>query len=156
MKRIHITPDNLTIEEASLFIVSSLLVSHGIRREAEAWVKVGDSWVVARGSKIRQLRPDPVSAEAWLRAVVYRGKTERLGAEVLKDIEPPPGLCVSGEGEVPVEEVIGSDLRSGRDVVLWYGKGCREASLGIPILRVWMMPALTNILVDRVMAGLQP
>ncbi|MCE4602631.1 MAG: hypothetical protein F7C08_00465 [Desulfurococcales archaeon] len=153
MKRIHISADIMTAEEAGLFLVSALLVSHGVRIDTEAWVRVGDVWLVARGNNIRQLRPDPVSADAWVRAAIYKGRASRLGVKLLKpDHTPPPGPCVGPMGEISVVDMVRARL--GGTMVLWYGRDCREAGFQVDELKVWLMPALANVILDRIEAGL--
>ena len=153
MKRIHVAADRLTEEEAGLFLVSSLLVSHGVRTDTEAWVRIGRTWIVASGSSIRQLRPDPVSAEAWVKAVAYKGKASRLGARLAgQNQAPPTGPCVGPRGRTSLKDIVGAG--QGSTIVLWYGEECSDAGLQMDRLRVWLMPALANIIIDRIEAGL--
>ncbi len=153
MKRIHVAADRLTEEEAGLFLVSSLLVSHGVRTNTEAWVRIGRTWLVAPGSSIRQLRPDPVSAEAWVKAAVYKGKASRLGARLAGQSQAPPqGPCVGPTGRTSLKDIV--SVRPGSIIVLWYSEECRDAGFQVDRLRLWLMPALANIIIDRMEAGL--
>ncbi len=79
--RIILYPDATNIEDAAKFLVYSLLISHGIRRDVLAEVKLGEKWIIAPGNRIRHLRPDADTSEGWIKAVL-RGR--KLGAEVRK------------------------------------------------------------------------
>jgi len=81
--RIHVLPEWPGPQEAAGFLVSSLLISHGIRREALALIRVRGGLLAAPGWTLRQLRPDLDTAEGWLRAALS-GKARRLGATILR------------------------------------------------------------------------
>ena len=146
--RLHVLPDPKSAWEAAAFIASSLLLSHGIRRDTAALVRVGGKWILAEGARVRQLRPDADSAEGWVRAVL-RGK--RLGAQLLESPPPPVGRVVLLEKGAPggLEELpVG-------DVTVCYG-GCpyEEAeTLGSPDWPPYKLAATVNIVLDRMEAG---
>ena len=146
--RLHVLPTPRSTWEAAAFIASSLLLSHGIRRDAAALVRVGGKWILAEGSRVRQLRPDADSAEGWVRAVL-RGR--RLGALVLEEPPPPRGRVVllregapGGLGGLP-----------GAPVTVCYS-GCPyepERELGAPGWPPYRLAAVVNIVLDRMELG---
>ena len=83
-ERIHVLPTCRNLREIARFLVMSLLISNGIRRNTLSIVRVGSRWIVAPGDKIRHLRPDADTSEGWIKAVL-RGKN--LGAVVIPEIE---------------------------------------------------------------------
>ncbi len=146
--RLHVLPDPRSLWEAASFIASSLLLSHGIRTDAAALVRVRGQWILAEGARVRQLRPDADSAEGWIRAVL---KGKRLGAELLKDPPQPVGHVVllkrgasRGLEKLPVG-----------DVTVCYGS-CpyeRAEALGSPDWPPYKLAAVVNILLDRMELG---
>lgn len=169
--RLHVNPDPLSISEAAAFIVSALLLSHGVRRDALAILNVGGRFIYAPGSKIRHLRPDLDTAEGWIRAVL-RGKP--LGAFVTDSLEIPANkpysLCVRccpGSLKSPKATSQEASMSlSGAVLTIYTSKPCSrspellsecplslDAELPAPL---HIMPAIVNIELDRITAGLRP
>jgi hypothetical protein len=72
---------SMRVERLATFLTSSLLISHNIRRDTIAIIKLrSDLWICASGSRVRQLRPDEDSAIGWINAVAKSKRREFLGA----------------------------------------------------------------------------
>ncbi len=84
--RIHILLTNQSLEYVATFLVSSLLLSHGIRKDTVSIVKLGKLWLCAPGSRLRHLRPDLDSSVGWVKAVLRNRKKEVLGAVKLRNL----------------------------------------------------------------------
>ena len=145
------------IDDASMFLVNSLLVSHGIRKDATAIVEVSGHWIIAPGSRIRHLRPDYRTRTGWIRYVLRRGGG--LGATITRSRPQELGdglLCIGSGGSASLEEAL-AECRGGCIVAYnWPWEECRVvADPGIDI-ESYMLPALVNILLDRMWAGLPP
>ncbi|MEN2999111.1 MAG: hypothetical protein ABDH61_00810 [Acidilobaceae archaeon] len=97
--RVHILPSPRDWREAARFIANALLLSHSVRREAEAFVWTGKGWLRARGDRVRHLRPDEESLRGWI-AAATRGS--RVGTEVVAQIPYAQAICVGPEGEEPL------------------------------------------------------
>lgn len=162
--RLHVLPRKIGVPDASLFITSALLVSHGVRECVAAVVNVGGTYLVAPSWKIRQLRPDADSREGWLRAVL-RGKHRGLGAVVthvsyyeevmeviglhsIKTIKTPCGRPSPGYNPLDLLSSIAREALSTGVAALIYTDG---PGLGAPLP---LCPALVEIGIDRVAAGL--
>ncbi|MCX8196609.1 MAG: hypothetical protein N3F67_06025 [Acidilobaceae archaeon] len=138
--RVHIYPDPPHPSEAARFIANALLLSYGVRTEAEAYVRVGDSWLRARGDRVRQLRPDEESLRGWMRAALRGG----VGAELLKELPYRQAVCLSLEGEDLL-----SVLRR-YPPVFSYGEGVEcIARAKIPLPRPAMAVIVVNVLLDN-------
>ncbi len=85
-KRIHYYPQPSSLDEASSFIANSLLLSHGIRKDTIAIVRLKCCILIAPGDRIRQLRPDYETRIGWIKAVI-RGKHRGLGATLISHEE---------------------------------------------------------------------
>ncbi len=156
--RVYIYPRPRNYYDAAMFLVNSLLISHGIRRDALAIVRVGSRWVLAPGASVRHLRPDADTAIGWVRAVL-RGK--RLGATVEGDPPGFPGVYTvdPGEGDPrclcsAADKVNGGTpacFSSAEECAQYYKvvDGCSAS------LEAWRSVAIVNILVDRIRAGLE-
>ena len=161
---IHIYPTPRTLLDASLFIVSSLLISHNVRRDREAWINYRGKWIRVRGSRVRQLRPDSITAESWIKAVLYKGKGPKLGAEILET--PPQGIqdpiCVYNRDPLTspteIHSLINKTLSThGMASFIYNNDGaCSHHIYMGSHLSGWMMPAIINIIIDRIYSGLQP
>jgi len=161
--RIHVLPSPTSFEEASAFIVNSLLLSHGIREDSAAVVRVGGEWVYASGDSVRHLRPDADSSEGWLRAVL-RGR--RLGARRLERLDIPPlavSVCLRcGPGEGLNLDPLKILLEATGAIYILYISGdedvnlCRGRGWGAIPLRPHIAVAVVNIVLDRIEAGLDP
>jgi len=149
--RLHVLPSPGSRYEAARFIASALLLSHSIRVNAIAAVRVGGTWVVAAGGRVRHLRPDADTAEGWLRAVL-RGS--RLGAELRDDPPEPVGrriLLLPGSPR-------GLARLPGEPVTICYGS-CPYVDFEEvegPAWPSWSLAEAANIIVDRVSVGLRP
>ncbi len=149
--RLLIHPSPKSIAEAARFLAASLLISHGIRRDAVAAVRVGGRWIIAPGSRVRHLRPDADTAEGWVRAVL-RGA--RLGGIVAR---APPGP-VGTVYEIVPGDPRGLKMLGGEPVTIclppcpYEGKIVVEA----PDWPSWSIVEVANIIVDRRGAGLDP
>jgi len=164
LERVHILPRPKSTREASTFIVNSLLLSHGIRSDATAIVRIGDAWIVAPGASLRHLRPDSDSAEGWLRAVL-RGR--RLGAfklgcleDVLKDASP---ACIyyGRESLLAVEALERLAQAGGRLHIMYLHGPDEDVEVHCSLLEALPLPpylavAVVNIMLDRVQVGLKP
>ncbi len=161
--RIHVAPEPLEPGEAGLFIAASLLLSHGVRPCTLALVRLRGAWIAAPSWSIRQFRPDEDSRAGWVKAVL-RGK--KLGAhvappaaspeEVLEAIGVKPAAatrCVAARPPTRPEalEAAARALLEGLPLA-YTARGCsREPTLGAPPT---IAPAIVNIAVDRLQAGL--
>ncbi|MEB3779316.1 MAG: hypothetical protein GSR85_03695 [Desulfurococcales archaeon] len=165
--RVHILPEAKDLREAALFLVSSLLISHGARKDTMAIVQIEETWITAYGDKIRHLRPDQDSSEGWVKAVLYKGKYKKLGASITSTPIVPlsEGYCI-GNGVIGlnnIKDII--HLESNNNVTLTFiyidktGKfinTCKESiNLELEVPRP-LRPALINIVLDRIEAGLKP
>ncbi|MEB2836062.1 MAG: hypothetical protein GSR80_000074 [Desulfurococcales archaeon] len=166
-RRIYVLPIGVDIQTMAAFIVNSLLVSHGIRPDAAAFLRLRRGWLWVPGSGIRHLRPDADSSEGWVRAVL-RGRS--LGARIVGDpaelqILPEGALCIETVADVGATLCRGS-LAGARHVVVtyvWASKSWGEPPLPIECLErcqlklatpLALSPAVVNIILDRVEAGL--
>ena len=149
--RVHVASASNPLE-AGRIVASSLLISHGVRREvlAAVYLEWKGFWLLVHGSRVRRLWPDADAVEGWVRAVL-RGA--RLGASLEKEPRLPlQGLCVST-----------GDRRAGG---FWAARSSRVAiydpvegvkclgRLVLPQPR-WLAPAVVNVLWDRLDAGLR-
>ncbi len=168
-RRAHILPGSNSIGEAASFLISSLLISHGARVDSIAAVEIEGFWIIAYGDRIRHLRPDQDSAEGWVRAVLYKGRHRQLGASVL-DRPPRTGnsvYCIKDEpGAKGLNWFKDTFPTSGlHDLLTFIYLGGRETTfpfqceeniaIEINIPR-HLKPALINIILDRIEAGLTP
>ena len=160
MERIHVSLTPLNTRDAAIFLASALLVSHGVRRDSTAVVKLSRprSWLLARGDSVRHLRPDVDSAEGWIRAVTS-GKS-RLGGVLVEGLDLEGlirgcyRLCFHSQAHALL-----FPWSAPRDcIAILYAKetlerpGCDgEAPTGpIPLP---LLPAVGNVIVDRAVAG---
>lgn len=169
--RLHVNPDPLSINEAAAFVVSALLLSHGVRRDALVILNVGGRFIYAPGARIRHLRPDLDTAEGWIRAVL-RGKP--LGAFAADSLvipaNKPYSFCVGCcPGTMKASTTASRGIlaaSSGAVLAIYTGKPCsRSLKLlsGCPLsvnvelpVSLHVMPAIINIELDRLTAGLRP
>lgn len=142
--RIHVLPEPPNMVVAARFIANALLLSHSIRRDTEAWVRIGDLWLIARGRSVRQLRPDEESLLGWISAVL-RGA--RLGAELRREVSIESPLCLGGEGDI-VRALRGG----GRTIVYGSLPGLSCASLAADPLpgRPELSVVIVNVLLDNI------
>ena len=83
-RRIHIGIEPMSLSSAARFLVSSLLVSHGVREDTAAIARLrGKDWLLALGDQLRHLRPDEDTAVGWVKAVIRRNRG--LGGILLRD-----------------------------------------------------------------------
>lgn len=83
-RRIHIGIEPMSLSSAARFLVSSLLVSHGVREDTAVIARLRrKDWLLALGDQLRHLRPDEDTAVGWVKAVI-RGK-KGLGGILLRD-----------------------------------------------------------------------
>ncbi len=164
--RIHVAKRLLSIEEAGLFIASSILLSHGIRPCTIAVVRLHRTWIIAPSWSIRQFRPDEDSRTGWIKAVL-RGK--KLGAmltpieatieEALNSIGVRPQreqLCIAEEKPPTLRalEAAAKAALEGKQIIYATKRECSKApTLGAPAP---IAPAIVNIAADRLQAGLSP
>ncbi len=150
--RLLVYPRPRSLYEAARFIASALLLSHSIRLDAVAAVRVSGSWVVARGSRVRHLRPDADTAEGWLRAVL-KGRAERLGAEVSSEPPDPAGPILLVERRPSGR---GLHRLPGEPVTLCFDSCPYDAGEAVeaPDLPVNVVVEAANIIVDRRSVGL--
>ncbi len=80
IKRVHVLMDVKSLGDIAVFLTSSLLLSHGIRRDVVSVIKLKNSWLCVPGFRVRHLRPDFDSALGWVRAVLKRSQNEVLGS----------------------------------------------------------------------------
>ncbi|MCE4598691.1 MAG: hypothetical protein F7C81_00640 [Desulfurococcales archaeon] len=162
--RVHILPEAKDLREAALFLVSSLLISHGARKDTIAIVQIEETWITAYGDKIRHLRPDQDSSEGWVKAVLYKGKHKKLGASISNTpiISLRDGYCV-GYGIVRlknIKDIIHLEIRDKSTLKFIYmdklDDTCKESiNLEVEMPRP-LRPSLINIILDRIEAGLEP
>jgi len=156
--RLHILGD-ATPTEAALFLVSSLLVSHGIRGNTAAAVRLGKRWVIARGDRIRHLRPDLDTAEGWVRAAL-RGRS--VGAILSEEPPSPIGdVYVVTEGPCNIHSQ-SLEILLGFPLTLCYTR-TGDCPLDAPIAGIiqapgppWLAAAIVNVALDRLEASLDP
>ncbi|MEB3780904.1 MAG: hypothetical protein GSR85_11870 [Desulfurococcales archaeon] len=155
MRRIHILLGSYNTRTIAHFIVSSLLISHGVRRNAEAWIQVKDKLLVVEGGRVRHLRPDLVSAESWVKAVLYKGKADRLGATI-STLDQADMIdnkhCVDTSNRLQV------NIAHNKVAAFIYGNYKDEQCTGYiglgADLFIGFRPALINIILDRLQEGL--
>jgi hypothetical protein len=80
-KRVHIYTNPEDALDVAKFIAGSLLLSHGIRRDTVAVVRLKDLWLIAPGDRVRHLRPDEETLEGWVKAVL---KGANLGVTMVR------------------------------------------------------------------------
>jgi hypothetical protein len=167
LQRIHVLPSPRSLGEASAFIVNALLLSHGIRKESVAIVRVGGEWIYAPGASIRHLRPDADSSEGWLRAVL-RGR--ELGAQRLEKFEPPSEalrICLRCglKEDLDLGLLKSVPLEAADAIYVFYTSTvedievsnlCRESVWGAIPLRPRFAVAVVNTILDRIEAGMSP
>lgn len=148
-RRLHVWPNPSGLLEAAKFIAGSLLLSHNIRRDTIAAVRIGDHWIIAYGDRVRHLRPDEENLEGWIKAIL-KGKSSKLG--VTLSVEPPAvigeTLCVASEGLGLLELL--HTLR-GLPCTIIYGRGW-ECSIKVrkpSRIEDYMLPPLVNIILDN-------
>jgi len=154
--RIHVAPQPMSVDEATLFISASILLSHGVRRCAAALVVTAGKAILAPSWSIRHFRPDADSRIGWARAVL-NGK--KLGALVLEPGEAlelvKPGACIAagrgGPGEAEAINAAVTAILGGTPLA--YTPECTGPPLTPP---PWLAPAIVNIAADRAEAGLPP
>ncbi len=160
-KRLHILPTKLDAEALAVFLVSALLVSHGVRRDTLVAANLGNIWLWIPGDKIRYLGPDIDTATGWIRAVL-RGK-KGLGAQ-FKGVGP---LCEGARKIYFIRNYLKiiineSVARSDRYCIYYYnevdgvnlGKEGVDAIVGLMGAPMSLAPAIANIILDRSEAGL--
>ncbi len=130
--------------------MASLLLSHGVRRDAAAVFEHSGRYVVVSGERVRHLRPDQDSAEGYIRAVLH-GKASHLGA-VIKDELPLHEPCLNvtiSDGA----DIFGLDLRKYNSFI--YGGRLDECDTGFigSELPLQALPAVVNILLDRMLVS---
>jgi hypothetical protein len=132
------------------FLVSSLLISHGVRSDATAVFQYADKYVLVDGSRVRHLRPDQDSAEGYVNAVLH-GKAGYLGATITDSL-PLEEPCLNITPRTGVD-VFTLDLRRYKSFI--YGGSLRECETGFigSDLPVHVLPAVVNILIDRIQAS---
>jgi len=150
IRRLHVLPQ-ATIQEAARFITGALLLSHGVRQDTAALVRVGGRWLLAEGPRVRRLTPDADTSEGWVRAAL-RGA--RVGAVLLDSPPEPLGSVVvveagdgSGLARVPMPPVTlcyGSCPEGWRPEVRLSGFG-----------DAWRSVVVANIVLDRIEEGLE-
>ncbi|MCE4612468.1 MAG: hypothetical protein F7C07_01355 [Desulfurococcales archaeon] len=135
-------------------------MSHGVRRDSTAIALLSKPrmWLVARGDSVRHLRPDIDSAEGWIRAVAL-GK-RHLGGETLVEISLDEitrscyKLCFRSHTRalhVPVGSLPSCIALLYSQETLENSSCDGKAPTGpVPLP---LMPAIGNILVDRIAAG---
>lgn len=167
-RRVHISRSNLKVDEAAVFVTSALLVSHGVRTDALAVVRVGGKWVWAPGDRVRYLGPDIDTARGWIKAIL-RGK-KGLGGFL--GGEP---ACSAGDASIVITYVFDSiygvrlskEFYEGSRHCFYYYKtppvaevpssrdaGGQSNIVGLSGGPLSLGPAIANILVDRAEAGL--
>ncbi len=151
-RRHHIYPAPEDPLDAARFTANALLLSHGIRRDTVASVKIGDLWITVYGSKVKHLRPDEESLEGWIRTVL-RGRGSRLGAMVSR--EPPRvsgAICFSLEGAEFPEGLTGLSP----PYIIVYGFEWPQCNvfIRVPLNVKWsIIVVLVNIALDNVEGG---
>ena len=146
------------IDDASMFLVNGLLISHGIRRDTTAIVELSGRWIIAPGSRIRHLRPDQGTRTGWIKHVLRKGGG--LGAAVTTTRPRELGeelVCVGPGGSVSLEDALAGCRSSCRVAYNWPWPGdcVITADPGMSV-EPYMLPALVNIILDRIWAGLPP
>jgi len=132
------------------FLAASLLVSHGVRRDATAVFEHAGRYIVVNGGKVRHLRPDQDSAEGYIRAVLH-GKARHLGADITGEL-PLQGPCLNVT-LIDGEDIFGLDLRKYNSFI--YGGRLEECETGFTgsELPIQALPVIVNILLDRMLVS---
>jgi hypothetical protein len=147
-RRVHVYADPRDLLDVARFIAGALLLSHGIRRDTVAVVKLGDSWLVAPGDRVRHLRPDEETLEGWIKAVL-RGAM--LGVVMVKSKPSYDGyrVCLSLEGS-PLIEMLRMPRRD--TYVLDYSsmEECDVRYRRPGRLREYMLAPLVNMIIDNI------
>jgi hypothetical protein len=165
-RRIHYYPNPQNIEEAALFLTSSLLLSHGIRRDTVSIICFRNKTIVLPGDRARHLRPDMESAKGWIKAVLF--KRRNLGATVYRECINIQGLTMEKGLLTLVTKPENSRAASIPDLntiklqyplTLYYT--CKEPAIHYDLhFKIPCSPpcraAILNIILDRIEAGLPP
>ena len=149
--RLLVHPSPAGITEAARFLAASLLISHSIRRDTVAAIRVGGKWIIASGARVRHLRPDADTAEGWVRAVL-RGAM--LGGVVSESPPDPVGT---------VYEIVPGDPRGlkrlgGEPLTVCLPPCPYRDKIVVegPDWPSWSIVEVANIIVDRRSVGLEP
>ncbi len=154
-KRIHIYPNPLNINDAALFLVYSLLISNNIRRDTITEVRIGKTWIIAYGDKIRHLRPDADTSEGWIRAVL---RSKRLGASLeTGPLDYPANTNIMVVHKPNIKPEINIDENLVSPVIICYVADPSECPLSgswvevkVPKWGVWRSSTIINIMIDRI------
>ncbi len=160
-RRIHIARFNRdSYLDAARFLVNSLLLSHGIRRDTLSIVGLVNTIRLAPVDKLRHLRPDAESSTGWIRAVLEKGKAKGLGAVLLQReaLEDLIAGVEIGRTQIIVENCnIEPTLPLSLEfpVTIYYGFRAMRDGIGVCLkCPQWCSPIILNIALDRIEAGL--
>ncbi|MEM1873046.1 MAG: hypothetical protein QXS85_01325 [Acidilobaceae archaeon] len=145
--RAHVYTTPASALDSARFIAASLLVSHGLRPYALAAARVGDRWVIARGDRVRHLRPDEDSLEGWIRAVLRGSPLGALVAPALPE-SPRPVVCIDESGR----DAMLALLEIGEPVTLTYGASLELCDYRLRVgleLPAFLQAAIANVLLDN-------
>ena len=169
-KRVHILLTPQSLEHVATFLVSSLLLSHGIRKDTVSIVKLSKLWLCAPGSSLRHLRPDLDSSVGWVKAVLRNRKREVLGSVKLRDLpsfdrhgfERFSVLCSSQGKEIIKNEDVWWSMFSGykgNKILVEYserGDVMKANKVFTMEISCKYAPVLINISLDRIEEGKKP
>ncbi len=146
-RRIHVYTNPESLLDAAKFIAGALLLSHGIRRDTVAVVKLRDVWLIALGDKVRHLRPDEETLEGWIKAVL-RGA--RLGVIVARTKPAYTGyrICLNTMGP-PLLEILRTPKRDAYTVFYSNEEECDTTYRKPDKLKEYMIVPLVNIVLDN-------
>lgn len=160
-RRLHILPVRLDVEAIAIFLASTLLISHGVRRDTLVAVNLGSTWLWVPGDKIKYLGPDIDTAKGWVKAVL-RGKNG-LGA-FFKGKEPE---CKDAKIVYLIKNSL--EINMAKNIVvapkycIYYFNNLNEALqynreadivIGLGGAHLYMGPVIVNIIIDRIEVGL--
>lgn len=150
-RRLHVYLDPEDELDVAKFFAGSLLLSHGIRRDTVAVVRFKGLWLIARGDKVRHLRPDEETLEGWIKAVL-RGSN--LGVEVSEFKPSYVGFVVClGDNGLPLSELVRLPKAEGYTVVYGLETQCDIRFRRLRELKVYMLAPLINIVIDNIYSG---
>jgi hypothetical protein len=147
-KRVHVYTNPEDALDVAKFIAGSLLLSHGIRRDTVAVVRLKDLWLIAPGDRVRHLRPDEETLEGWVKAVL---KGANLGVTMVRAKPSYEGyrVCLSLEG-LPLLEMLRMPRRDTYMVDYSSVEECDAKYRRPGKLREYLLAPLINIILDNI------
>ncbi len=162
---VHVLSFESRPRDLAIFLTSALLLSHGIRRDAVAILKLRSEWLCVPGSTVRHLRPDFDSAVGWIRAIIRSKKDRFLGSFRLntfpvdmKRYVKVNVLCKSARFRLFLEHKLFEEINENKKIFFIYKNeidSIDKDSYLIELLNIDCLyaPILLNIEIDRIRNG---